>query len=295
MYPLDHRGQRVVTSGGAVFVWGGRGTTSESAVTIVTEGFGPVGVVDTGTEAATIGIVGDRVGVLFADGTFRDVYYSDIELGPSVSSTWDGVAQLTGSTDGLTQLDSAGRVSLVGLAASGGVSIPVRDFIETRPVSDAFSKSPDWELLAEPPIADRWPAATVWTGREIIVFGGERYGGGGAFTDGAVYNIERDEWRLTAQMPIMIGTEPGWVWTGTEMIVWDAPGTAAAYDPETDTCRIIDGWPLSDPSIQELYGPVRRSSISKQDSPSTPTMERPDPSARPHPSTAGRSRCGQAT
>lgn len=244
-YPLEHRGQRVVTSGDSVFVWGGRDATSESAVTIVNEGIGQVGVVDTGTTARTFGIIGDRVGVLFDDGTFRDVYYSDIELGPSVVSNWDGVSELIGSTAGLIQLDSGGRVTWVGLAASGGVSIPVRDFIELRPVSDAFAQSPDWVRLAEPPIADRWPAAKVWTGSEIIVFGGERLGGGGAFTDGAVYNIERNEWRLMAQTLITIGTEPGWVWTGNELIVWDAPDTAAAYDPETDTWRIVESWPLS--------------------------------------------------
>lgn len=244
-YPLDHRGWRVVTSGDSVFVWGGQDATSGSAVTIVNEGIGRVGVVDTGTEARTVGIIGDRVGVLFDDGTFRDVYYSDIELGPSVSSTWDGVSELTGSSEGLIRLDGNGRVSRLGLAASGGGTIPVRDFTQRRPVSDAFAQSPDWVRLADPPITDRSPAAKVWTGNEIIVFAGERLGGGHAFSDGAVYNIERDEWRLMPQIPIGIGTEPGSVWTGTELIVWDAPGTAAAYNPETDTWRLINDWPLS--------------------------------------------------
>jgi hypothetical protein len=243
-YSLQHRGRRVVTSGDSVFVWGTRAGTEDGAVTIVNEGYGQVGVVETGATAYTLGVIDNRVGVLFQDGTFRDVYISDIELGPAVRTTWDRSAAVRGSSAGLVQLRSDGSVSRIGLAASAGVALPVRDFTDPRPVADAFAQSPDWERVAEPPIADRWPAVKASTGTAIIVFGGEHRGGGAAFEDGAVYDVAHDRWKTMPPVPIRVGTEPGWVWTGTELIVWDQDGVAAAYDPEADRWRTISEWPL---------------------------------------------------
>src|SRR5512136_2197528 len=63
----------------------------------------------------------------------------------------------------------------------------------------------------------RWGHTSVWTGTEIIVWGGA-YGG----NTGGRYNPETDTW-----IPTSIGADvPAGryyhtaVWTGTEMIVW---------------------------------------------------------------------------
>jgi hypothetical protein len=246
-YPLSHEGRQVVASGNSVFVWGSVDTTSDTAVTIVNEGIGPVGVVDTGSAARGIGTIGDRVGVLFEDGSFSDVYYSGVELGPPAATTWAPTARTgRGIAGALLQLGPGGQVSTIGLAAAGGAQIPVMDVTEPRPIAERYVSSPDWAHLAPPPFENRWPAASVWTGSEVIVFGGGPVGAGGqAYDDGARYDPARDEWRVMPPIPITVAGEPSWVWTGTELMVWYSEGSAAAYSSEADAWRTIDDWPLS--------------------------------------------------
>jgi N-acetylneuraminic acid mutarotase len=99
--------------------------------------------------------------------------------------------------------------------------------------------------------AARLGAAAVWTGSEMIVWGGNDVFPG-LMSDGARYDPDRDAWT-----PVRAdGTEPGprrgpsVVWTGSEMIVWggsmvtprpgDSPiltplNSGGRYDPLTDT------------------------------------------------------------
>jgi N-acetylneuraminic acid mutarotase len=85
----------------------------------------------------------------------------------------------------------------------------------------------------------------VWTGSEMIVWGGSDYFGDELFNSGGRYTPETDSWAATsttgAPVPRYGHTA---VWTGTEMIVWggeDSPGTAyvtntgGRYQPETDS------------------------------------------------------------
>jgi hypothetical protein len=93
--------------------------------------------------------------------------------------------------------------------------------------------------------------AAVWTGHEVIVWGGVREEGNDAryFGDGAAYDPEIECWRT-----ISIDGAPTprayarMVWTGTEVIVWsgrDAEGgglsTGARYVPGTDVWVPMSG------------------------------------------------------
>src|SRR5678816_3148557 len=80
----------------------------------------------------------------------------------------------------------------------------------------------------------------VWTGREMIVWGG--HGGNGLpLKNGGRYNPDTDSWTATNT----IDAPPGRylhtaVWTGTEMIVWDGYNlgdlnSGARYNPRTDS------------------------------------------------------------
>lgn len=85
----------------------------------------------------------------------------------------------------------------------------------------------------------------VWTGREMIVWGGESPAG--VLADGARYDPQTDTWR-----PLQSAGAPGArsghtaVWTGTEMIVWGgsrssgaALGDGARYDPARDKWTLL--------------------------------------------------------
>jgi N-acetylneuraminic acid mutarotase len=84
----------------------------------------------------------------------------------------------------------------------------------------------------------------VWTGSEMIVWGGDDLpSGNGTLNTGARYNLVTDTWTATstinAPSPRFIHTA---VWTGSEMIVWGGSdenfqplNTGARYNPGSDT------------------------------------------------------------
>jgi hypothetical protein len=110
-----------------------------------------------------------------------------------------------------------------------------------NPTTQTWTATP----LKDAPTA-RYGHTAVWTGKEMIVWGG--YAGGPYSTSlmnsGGRYDPVTNEWEDTstgANVP-----EPRWVhtavWTGTEMIVWGGGGgngsslnTGGRYDPEADT------------------------------------------------------------
>jgi N-acetylneuraminic acid mutarotase len=88
----------------------------------------------------------------------------------------------------------------------------------------------------------------VWTGHELIVWGGN-FNGQAVPAEGAAYDPGTNRWRAIAAAPISTRENPMIVWTGHEMIVWgglsNGKATAAdrvesaAYDPVTDSWRVL--------------------------------------------------------
>ena len=103
-----------------------------------------------------------------------------------------------------------------------------------------------WRVIAAAPIAPRASPQTVWTGTEVIVWGGAD-AQGMPLADGAAYNPADDSWRVLADAPdgtAAIGA--GVVWTGSELVVWggqDAAG-GSAYTPATDSWRTLPAAPI---------------------------------------------------
>jgi hypothetical protein len=90
-------------------------------------------------------------------------------------------------------------------------------------------------LLPSAPIATRLDHAAVWTGSEMLIWGGRD--ARRSFADGAAYDPRADRWRPIAGR----GASPvaAAAWTGTRMLVWDGPATAgrttgALYNPVRD-------------------------------------------------------------
>jgi len=100
--------------------------------------------------------------------------------------------------------------------------------------------------------------AAVWTGHELIIWGG-RDDGTNNFNDGARYNPETDTWLDMAPAPAELEASHAAtsIWTGKEMIVWgglkpgekdwESLGTGARYDPALDQWRLLPtkGAPLA--------------------------------------------------
>ncbi len=107
------------------------------------------------------------------------------------------------------------------------------------------SASSTWRALPPAPIAGRMDASTLWTGREMIVWGGVSRGAHGqasARSDGAAYDPATGKWRRIADAPagVLGGGGSAAAWTGSRMVVYvgnspDGPAAAAAYDPRRNT------------------------------------------------------------
>jgi hypothetical protein len=109
------------------------------------------------------------------------------------------------------------------------------------------------------PLNARMGPSGVWTGSEVIIWGGLHIAGSLGFGDiawprsGAAYDPLSDQWRRIAWAPIAgrYGHLAGW--TGREMLVWGGYTEAwsqgsdvdtAAYNPRTNRWRVLAQSPL---------------------------------------------------
>lgn len=126
----------------------------------------------------------------------------------------------------------------------------------TPPATAAQLAAGRWSNLPPAPIPTRDVPAVVWTGREIIVWGGQSGSQGDlVHADGAAYDPSTMTWSVLPAAPITGRVNPAAVWTGSEMVIWggyDINGppfhvsaTGAAYNPNTNTWRMLSRSPLS--------------------------------------------------
>ena len=117
-----------------------------------------------------------------------------------------------------------------------------------------------WRLLPKAPIAPSGGGvASVWTGRQMVVFGrAARIGQGGAVSNrvnvAAAYDPARNTWRRLSPPRATSGfMDNDAVWTGKEVLVF-GQGTRLAYNPRTNRWRRLPNSPLL--SIHDGYGIV---------------------------------------
>jgi N-acetylneuraminic acid mutarotase len=108
-----------------------------------------------------------------------------------------------------------------------------------------------WRELPPSPLLARADYAAVWTGREMLVWGGNS--GERSYADGAAYDPDRNRWRRLAPAPLAPRSRATAVWTGREMLLWGGDagggvhrfGDGAAYDPVRDRWRKLATSPLT--------------------------------------------------
>ncbi len=117
----------------------------------------------------------------------------------------------------------------------------------------AYTPSTDsWSLLpAEPTATGRWQHTAVWTGSEMIVWGGARASGNRA--DGAAFDPVAKTWRALAAAPLSARNRHGAVWSTTtnQMLVWGGSvcdgycSDGAAFDPKTNSWASLPAAPIA--------------------------------------------------
>jgi hypothetical protein len=113
--------------------------------------------------------------------------------------------------------------------------------------------------MAPAPISGRTSAGAVWTGSEMIVWGGvtRTSTGGQMDSDGAAYDPVANSWKTIAPAPAGLAGGGGQAaaWTGKDAVFWvgnspDGPAGGAVYDPATDSWRSLPAGPLG---VREGY------------------------------------------
>jgi hypothetical protein len=112
--------------------------------------------------------------------------------------------------------------------------------------------SPTWEAIPRAPIAGRISAGVVWTGEEMIVWGGvTRSRAIEAVSDGAAFDPVDGTWREIAPSPhgVLGGGGRAAAWTGRRAVFWagnspDGPARGAVYNPASDHWQILPRGPL---------------------------------------------------
>ena len=121
-------------------------------------------------------------------------------------------------------------------------------------------QSRSWRPLAPSPLTERGEATAVWTGREVLVWAGSS---SGLLTDGAAYDPAADTWRPMSESPLSPRTvgPTAAVWTGSELVVYggntavgkeEPAQDGAAYDPETNSWRLLAEDPIPDAAYHHL-------------------------------------------
>jgi hypothetical protein len=125
------------------------------------------------------------------------------------------------------------------------------------PVTAADLQRGHWSVLPTAPIQPREMASVVWTGREVLVWGGRTSSGDTTFADGAAYDPVARRWRKLHDSPLSPRWGQATVWTGSEMIVWGGMDLSqllahsigmadgAAYNPTSNSWQKLPRGPLS--------------------------------------------------
>ena len=112
---------------------------------------------------------------------------------------------------------------------AGNASIWLDDGAAYDPAGDR------WRRIANSPLAPRSEAVSAWTGREVLIWGGQKRsslaGFGDEFSDGALYDPAKNSWKPMAPWPLAERYGARAVWTGSRLVVWGGASAAAGEDP----------------------------------------------------------------
>ena len=232
-------------------------TGTQGATAVASVGGQPAASIASGASAANAATSANTPGTIVKRDGSGSFAAGTISAGSVNAGTFagdgGGVTNLNGAnivsgTVGNAQLGAG--AALANLQASGQSGVPSGGIVlSTNPAASTLLSAgyiqigrtavPDsWLQESTPALEPRTAHAAVWTGSNMIVWGGAN--ATSVFGDGALYNPASDTWT-----PVATNNAPSpranasVVWTGTEMIIWGgAVGTnaftgGARYNPQT--------------------------------------------------------------
>jgi len=244
--PDARSGHASVWSGSQMIVWGGANSTNaflstggryqpstqQWSATSTNSPAGRSGHIAVWTGSAMLIWGGQNVNGLLNDGALYD----------PVGDTWTTLT-LPNAPEGrigATAVWAGDRVIMWGGVGAGG---PLSDGAELLFSSGAPAQWVSTTLTGAP--AGRSGHSAIWTGQQMIVWGGNS---GGAVGDGAMFNPASNSWTAvsTNNAPVARFNHAA-LWTGAEMLILDGStgsgevASGSAYNPATKLWRALSG------------------------------------------------------
>lgn len=155
-----------------------------------------------------------------------------------IPGTWarTGHPPLDGRTDHALVWTGAEAVVWGGTSSSDKPGHSTFDGVLPRDGAAYDPATNRWRLIPDAPIGGRHNPIAVWTGREVLVFGGW-VGADEAVLDGAAFDPAANRWRTIARSPLDgRGTVGAWL-AGRLVVVTST--AAASYDPRADAWETL--------------------------------------------------------
>jgi putative cell wall-binding protein len=250
--PIERINHSAVWSGEELLVWGGgeRPADDGAAYNPTTEQWRDIPAAPVEPRWVHEAVWADEAGVMivYGGGEGPDHLadcFDDGALYDPATNSWDALPTNPYSDAGCgISLVWTGTEMLVWGGNPGGTGVPA-------PVNTGAAFDPatnEWRPIPANPIGARSGHATVWTGEQMIVFGGtdmeqEQRG------EAAAYDPDADEWTELPAPPIGPRTAMASVWHGAEAVFiggsvnGDRLSDGAAYDPVGDDWREIPELP----------------------------------------------------
>jgi hypothetical protein len=135
------------------------------------------------------------------------------------------------------------------LVWGGSGSLPRRPYFADGAAYDPGADR--WRRLPQAPLLRRADHTAVWTGREMVVWGGsEGDSDVGFYGDGAAFDPAAQSWRPVSPSPLVARSGHAGVWSGAQMLLWggsadDGPtADGASWDPATGAWSALPVAPL---------------------------------------------------
>ncbi len=126
-------------------------------------------------------------------------------------------------------------------AFAGSSPTQALESVATRARTATPPAAGTWRRLPPAPIAPSFNVVSVWTGRQMLIFGRAQPDPPWSVNVAATYNPSLDTWQLLAPPPGPTGNYEGQynaAWTGKEMLV-SGPATYEAFNPVTNRWRSL--------------------------------------------------------
>ena len=245
--PSARRGHSAVWTGTEMIIWGGYNGGSywpSQASDCLVEGYRYDPATNSWSTISAVGAPSGRVEhsavwtgskmIVFGGTPNGSSTYSDGGAYDPATNTWSPIASASTGRSRHTAVWTGTQMIVWGGLTGGSTHTNTGDKYDPGTNTWVGSTAVDGNTPSA-----RKGAVAVWTGTEMVVFGGAY--NSTVYADTAKYSPTLDSWTTAADAPMTM-LEASAVWTGSQMIVWGGSPAAAAltnqgycYDPTADS------------------------------------------------------------